>query len=171
MVPAATHGLRFRLPQVAVRRFHWIVVAIAVCLGATGCGDSRRARIIGDWEMAVGKDLLEGVVEDQSASPSATDEGPDSESKLLLRFFRSGALETQTNMGSVRTKKQGYWELIDIDEAGGLATLECQLTGQPTQHEVELIDENTIRLVPPNLAAWSGQSTGTPASPDRRPES
>ena len=144
-------GLFFKRFSMAACRPYGLGIAILICIGVAGCGDARRAKIIGDWEMAVGKDLLEGVIENDPEQ-FAADADPDTSPKMLLRFFRSGVLETQTNMGSVQTRKQGYWELIELDEVGGRLTLECELTGQTTQHEVELVDENTIRLVPPNLA-------------------
>ena len=155
MVLVVKQAPQFHPPLAGLR----LGLVIAICLGFSGCGNADRAKIIGDWEMAVGKDLLEGVVEiDETAAPDPQSEDPIFQPpKMLLKFFRSGALETQTNMGSVRTKKQGYWKLISVDEGNRQLTIECELMGQTTNHEVELIDDKTIRLVPPNLAGLKRQ--------------
>ncbi len=114
-------------------------------LAVTGCRPAHYSRIAGDWQMAVGKDLLDGVVD---SDESAVAEEP----KMTIRFFHSGQLETKTRMGSVDSTKTGSWELIEYNEQQQLAVVRCQLYGQETDHEIELLEDGGIRMVPPNLA-------------------
>ena len=71
---------------------------------------------------------------------------------MTIRFFHSGQLETKTRMGSVDSTKTGSWELIEYDEQQQRAIVRCQLYGQETEHEIELLEDGGIRMVPPNLA-------------------
>lgn len=76
------------------------------------------------------------------------------ESAMRIEFRRNGRLQTLTRMGKITPNpKQGTWKLISGDIASdGKITIECNLLGQTTEHEIRFIDEDTIEMVPPNMA-------------------
>ena len=72
--------------------------------------------------------------------------------KMTLQFLRSGRLETSTRMGNVVQAKQGTWKLVSFDEASNVMNLLCDIQDQESEYEVEFLDRETIKLVPPNMA-------------------
>lgn len=76
------------------------------------------------------------------------------ESAMRIEFRRNGRLQTLTRMGRINPNpKQGTWKLIaGGNVSDGNITIECTLLGQTTQHEIRFIDEDTIEMVPPNMA-------------------
>jgi len=71
---------------------------------------------------------------------------------IELRFLKNGNLETATSLPSIQTQKAGRWRMLSYDESNRIAMIECDLMQQRTEHKVEFLDSNTIRLIPPNLA-------------------
>ena len=133
-------------------------ISCCLCLLAlAGCdSDPDRSRIVGDWKIA-GADRLMGKVntaplnsadpEDPNADP--TEAGPP---RMLIQFYYSGALATETNMGSVTTQKKGSWKFLSYDVGSRTAKIQCKLVDDTTDFDVIVVDENTLRLVPPNMA-------------------
>lgn len=126
-------------------------------LALVGCtGDPDRARIVGDWEIATADRLMgqvnvepldsEGLVD--SADNSEADQPP----RMLVRFYNSGYLATETNMGSMSTQKHGNWKFLSYDAQTRTAKIQCKLVDDTTDFDVIVEDENTLRLVPPNMA-------------------
>ena len=128
-------------------------------LALVGCGgDPDRNRIVGDWEIATA-DRLMGQVNaasiDSDRTADSADLAVDSEPqkpRMLIRFYYSGSLATETNMGSVSTKKYGSWKLLSYDADTRTAKIQCKLVDDTTDFDVIVEDENTLRLVPPNMA-------------------
>lgn len=121
---------------------------IAVLLMA-GCGDPERQKLVGTW-VAETPDRVERRVDGPGSDPT---EKPT----MLVRFGWNGTLETLTQMGDIQRSKSGRWELLEADPIAGTATLECTLgdsrsPAQTTTLVVEWVDEQTLRMTPPNLA-------------------
>ena len=132
----------------------WILVLAAIVLVTSmGCGDPNRSKIVGTWNIdspnAIERVRQEPDVADDN---SANEEPATQRPKMIVHFYRSGALETETDMGRTVSKKSGTWRMVSFDEEGKKVTIECDLTNQTTQHDILLVDENTIRMVPPNMA-------------------
>ena len=83
-----------------------------------------------------------------SGEPAAEPETP----KMTLSFFGNGRLETSTKMGNVIQEKQGTWKFVSFDDSTEVMNLTCVIRGQESKHQVEFIDPETIKLVPPNMA-------------------
>ena len=132
-------------------------ISCCLCLLAlVGCGgDPDRSRIVGDWEIATA-DRLMGQVNAETLAPNTV--GSDSEleaaqkPRMLIRFYYSGALATETNMGNVSTEKYGNWKFLSYDAQTRTAKIQCKLVDDTTDFDVIVEDENTLRLVPPNMA-------------------
>jgi hypothetical protein len=75
-----------------------------------------------------------------------------SEFSIRLQFYRGGRLDTVTRLPAIQSQKSGLWRLLSYDETKKLATIECELMQQRTQHEVQFLDADTINLIPPNMA-------------------
>ena len=95
-------GKRPMKPTIQAFKFScWLLL-----LALAGCtGDPDRARIVGDWEIAT-TDHLMGQV---NAQPD------DQPPRMLIHFYNSGYLATETNMGNISTQKQGNWKLLSYD--------------------------------------------------------
>ena len=71
---------------------------------------------------------------------------------MRWEFRSGGTLKTSTNMGSIQGQKEGQWEWLSFDEDDSTAKLKITIGLQVTEHEVQFLDEQTIELVPPNMA-------------------
>ena len=126
-------------------------------LALLGCGgDPDRNRIVGDWEIAkadrlMGKVNAEPLATSGSADPNV-EAMEDQKPRMLIRFYYSGSLATETNMGSVATKKYGSWKFLSYDPESRTAKIQCKLVDDTTDFDVVVEDEDTLRLVPPNMA-------------------
>lgn len=120
----------------------------------SGCGDPNRSRIIGSWEIEQANTVLKRISGPGSEAAESDHEGglESSPAKMTIRFLRNGQLETATNLGAVGREKSGTWKLISFDEATRMMTLLCEIQDQETEHKVEFLDRETIKLVPPNMA-------------------
>jgi hypothetical protein len=128
------------------------LAAIAFVLGIGGC-DTSRGRFIGTWSSAMLPDRLladEASPLDLAGNKPVAEQAPDY--SIRLQFYRNGRLDTVTDLPNIQTQKSGQWRLLTFDEASQRATIECELMQQRTQHQVEFVDSNTMRLVPPNMA-------------------
>ena len=132
-------GKRPMKPTIQAFKFScWLLL-----LALAGCtGDPDRARIVGDWEIAT-TDHLMGQV---NAQPD------DQPPRMLIHFYNSGYLTTETNMGSISTQKQGNWKFLAYDAQTQTAKIQCKLVDDTTDFDVVVLDDNTLRLVPPNMA-------------------
>jgi hypothetical protein len=131
----------------------FLVASLFACMLA-GCGDTNRSKIIGTWGIERADTVMSRI-----SRPDSKAEGRDGESgldssppKMTLRFLRNGRLETSTSMGSVNQEKKGTWKLIAFDETTNTMTMFCNIQNQESEHEVEFLDQETIKLVPPNMA-------------------
>lgn len=126
----------------------YIMFGLCLLVSAGCTGDPDRQRIVGDWEVAVAAKLVDQVNAESEAGSPLIDTPP----KMLVRFYRSGHLTTQTNMGTVRSEKQGSWKFISYDASTGIAKIECRLLDETTEFDVIVESENALRMVPPNMA-------------------
>ena len=133
----------------ADRRLLGVFALLVMSLFLVGCGDANRSRIVGSWKVATAERLMKQV--NAVDAPSAA--GSEGQlPRMQVHFYYSGRLSTETNMGSVATKKYGSWEFLSYDADTKTAKIECFLLDETTQFDVLVEDEKTIRLVPPNMA-------------------
>ena len=73
---------------------------------------------------------------------------------MTLDFRSNGQLVTTTKLGKIDSEKTGHWRMIKFNPPATM-TVECYLdeqSDQSRQLEVELIDDQTIRMTPPNMS-------------------
>ena len=140
-----------------------LIFKILCCLwllALVGCGgDPDRNRIVGDWEIATADHLM-GQVNATTLDLDPATGGADPTSdlaeaqkpRMLIRFYYSGSLATETNMGNLSTQKYGSWKFLSYDPQTLTAKIQCKLVDDTTDFDVIVEDENTLRLVPPNMA-------------------
>lgn len=146
-----------------------MVGLLAIVLLSVGCGDPNRARVIGRWEIDGGDRWLDrsesedsrqlSSNRDEQAAEEIEDTLPPLPPRMVVKFYRSGALETETRISGSISTKSGSWQFVSFDEAEKTITIECDLTNQVTTHELFIKDENTIQMVPPNLAGLQRKLT------------
>jgi hypothetical protein len=120
-----------------------------------GCGNANRGKIVGTWEIDRADSVLSRIDRssvDAGENDSAQDSHDGAAPKMVLTFSRSGKLATATNMGAVVQEKQGTWKMTSFDEQSSLMQVDCVLQGQNSTHEIEFLDQETIKLIPPNMA-------------------
>ena len=111
-----------------------------------GCGVSVEHNLIGEWRYTgklAAMQPKEPVLE-QSAEPTGMG--------ISLHFARWGKLRTVTRQGAIQTEKQGTWTWLHFDPVTHVGAIQCELLRQKTDHRLEFLDPDTIRLNPPNLA-------------------
>lgn len=70
---------------------------------------------------------------------------------IAVHFLRQGKLMTETQVLGEVTMKRGSWTIVSED--GDRIEVEFQLESDETQKiSVLFEDDNTVRMVPPNLA-------------------
>jgi hypothetical protein len=142
---------------------HSLLLLLA-CLLAVGCGDPDRARIVGIWVIKQPDSLMGRLNLDAAEEAAQTASRPSDDSgaattvgmenpKMQIEFRGNGTFSTITQMGWVSPQpKQGRWEMLGFDETKNEMQIQCIIGLQETEHDVEFIDSNTIKLVPPNMA-------------------
>lgn len=135
-------------------KLHWLLIASVIACLQTGCGDPNRSKIVGTWQIEQADTLMNRIhrKDSQTESPNSKNGSEDDPPKMVVKFDGSGLLTTSTRMGDVVQEKSGTWELVSFDQPNKTINLMCTIQDQKTEHSVELLDEDTIRLVPPNMA-------------------
>ena len=128
-------------------------MACATLLVTAGCQHKAASKLAGRW------DMQSTEVEGQQAAENAQElhdyvGNGESTGTMSLVFHRNGKLETYTDfaMASSRKPKIGTWKLASWDEATQIAIIECELLDETTETRVLFVDDDTIELVPPNIA-------------------
>lgn len=122
-------------------------------LSSGGCyQDPIRAKLSGTWKIEHGGKLTRRVNQDE-----AFDDDPSE--RMVLSFSNRGTLQTRTRMGDAIREKNGSWSVANYDEGSDKMTILCELIGQQTEHEVQFIEKDLIRLVPPNMAGTTSKLT------------
>lgn len=125
------------------------LLALAM-LSLVGCNqDPIRAKLIGTWKIEYGDKLTQRVNQDDELMASPED---DPRERMTITFYSSGSLKTQTRIGQVNREKNGSWELVSFDDEESQMNIRCELMDQQTEHKVQFIESDLIRLVPPNMA-------------------
>jgi hypothetical protein len=136
-----------------------LALVLAVVL-LSGCGDPNATRLIGEWGIDTPSTVLRRLGDEsrelaRAEVPEPTEILVDAH-KMRIQFRGNGTLTTITSMGRVTpVPKQGRWSIQSWDEVNRKMVIECTLSGQSSEHEVEFLDDSTIRLVPPNMAGLS----------------
>lgn len=139
--------------SIRANKHGFLIASICACM-LTGCGDENRSKIIGTWGIEQADTVMSRINRSNSESNEQDVESglEASTPKMTLKFLRNGRLETSTSMGAIVRQKQGTWELISFDESTSTMTLLCDIQQQKSEHEVEFVGQDTIKLVPPNMA-------------------
>ncbi|MEM7454553.1 MAG: hypothetical protein AAF456_09415 [Planctomycetota bacterium] len=144
-----------------------LLVLLALTAVLSGCGNPYRAKLTGKWELETAGSLSSRLDNDGSSGDDAADANAGSgealpgESKMTIEFRSTGELITTTNIGSIDHSKTGTWELVSYDEATATATIKSILEMQETETLVKFENDDTIEMIPPNLAGLSLKHTFT----------
>ena len=141
--------------HVSISRVPFLILFLA-CFALTLAGcyqDPVRAKLAGSWKIEHGEKLSKRVNQDE------LEEADDPGERMTLAFTASGSLQTKTKIGDVIREKNGSWNVVDFDEEQSVMKIRCELMGQQTEHEVRIIEEGLIRLVPPNMAGTKSKLT------------
>lgn len=141
-----------------------LVLATAL-LVLSGCANENRQKIVGSWTMIKADRLAQRVnvtpgspkndQDDRSESKPAITASDEADVPMMTLDFRSsGQLVTTTKLGKIDSVKKGRWRMIKFDPPSNM-TIECDLDQQSDesrQLEITLIDNQTIRMTPPNMS-------------------
>jgi len=123
----------------------------------SGCVNENRQKIVGSWTMIKADRLAQRVnvaPESQDSEPQPDESSAAALPAMTLDFRSNGQLVTTTKLGKIDSKKTGRWAMIRFDPPSAM-TVECFLdeqSDQSRQLEVTWIDEQTIRMTPPNMS-------------------
>jgi hypothetical protein len=166
----------FPLPSSRASHFTTIAgcvlsVALIALLGGCGIREHRdAAQLRGVWQLdpEAGLEMRIGTAPDPQSAPDSfqlttgsarteSDPGasPAGDSVMTLSFLAGGKLETQTTTGEINTRKSGSWRMMSYDGQQRTAVISCTLGQQTSEHEVQWIAADTIKLTPPNMAGLS----------------
>ncbi len=73
---------------------------------------------------------------------------------MTLEFLSSGQLVTTTKLGKINSAKTGRWRMTQFTPPDEM-TIKCHLDQQSTRSrelKVTWIDDQTIRMTPPNMS-------------------
>ena len=146
-------------------RHVFLVVCAALAMAIVGCGPSGvEKRVIGTWTLAPGDNLAERMLgsenatENQPSSNAPIDDEVDSAGEpeagrvgIAVHFLRDGQLATETSVMGEVTTKRGTWEIVS--QEGDRVEIEFVLgSDEPQQISMLFESDDTVRMVPPNLA-------------------
>jgi hypothetical protein len=125
-----------------------------------GCGDSNREKIVGSWQVKQADKIArrfeskeaKALPAQQVKPPIKVWENDLAENRMIVRFGDDGRLETQTRIGTIDSKKQGTWEFKSFDAGTNKLVVQCTMQSATTDVEILLVDQDTIEMVPPNMA-------------------
>lgn len=137
-------------------------VAMSILL-LSGCVDENRQKIVGSWTMIKADKLSQRV--NVAPTPESSETKSDNPASgaaatatelpaMTLDFRNSGQLVTTTKLGKIDSAKTGRWRMVKFDPPSAM-TIECfldQQSRQSRQLEVTWVDDQTIRLTPPNMS-------------------
>ena len=126
-----------------------LLTAVFACT-LSGCGDSNRNQLIGKWGIAAPQAVMKRIDQVQPSNELPTE--TEIAERMTITFKRNGVLNTRTRMGEIDQEKTGTWKMISFDQPSSLMTISCEINLQTSEHEITFVDENTIKLVPPNMA-------------------
>ena len=131
------------------------LTAVFACT-LSGCGDSNRNQLVGKWRIEAPEAVMQRIDQDDLSNGLS----PETEiaERMTITFKRNGVLNTRTRMGEIDQEKTGTWKMISFDEPSRTMTISCEINLQTSEHEIAFVDENTIKLVPPNMAGLKMKS-------------
>ena len=150
------------LEKLRQRKSMIVAMAFLVLSSCLGCANENRQKIVGSWTMIKADRLAQRVnvaadsaENNESESTSAVANPDEADLPMMTLDFRSsGQLVTTTRLGKIDSEKQGRWRMIKFDPPSTM-TIECYLdqqSDQSRQLEVTWIDDETIRMTPPNMS-------------------
>jgi len=124
-----------------------------------GCQNPGVGRLQGKWRL----DNADGLAELMTGGPrpneglaGVLDSVVDTvleqvEASMEVEFGRGGILTTRAQFGGRDAKKEGIWKVIQSTEQEVVVWFQL---GQddPAEIKVTIVDQDTIKMVPPNIA-------------------
>jgi len=140
----------------------WAILGMVVA-GMAGCQPDGGRQLSGKWKLDAEQSLAErmgtqegSVSSGGSSAEAAPFEGEVDpnvpEPEVTITFRSNGVLETLTRTGIIDSTKSGSWRLVSYDSGKMTAVVECILNQQVTEHEIQWLDEDSIKMTPPNMA-------------------
>ena len=117
-----------------------------------GCSSPERNMLIGKWQIKKPDKILKRIDNADTQSVDTNTVSPQGSGQMVLRFWFSGKLETNTKMWDEDYKKEGTWQLLGFDSKKRESLVLCVLNGQTTEHRVEWLENGNLKMVPPNMA-------------------
>lgn len=136
-----------RKAKVSYKGLFWLLSFLLV-MGCSQYADFDK--LVGEWGIESADSLARKL---KQSSQNDRQEDFDSQPKMRLKFRRNGTFTTTTQLGEITpAPKNGTWKLKESDPLSNNLTIEFKIRDQSTDHEVRFLDDNTIELVPPNMA-------------------
>lgn len=80
------------------------------------------------------------------------------EASMEVEFKSNGELVTRVNLQGQKTEKTGTWKLVGVE--GNVYRLWVEIGSEdPTEVEATLVSDNTLEMVPPNIAVLNRKFT------------
>jgi len=138
---------------------HFGLLILLLVTTAVGCSGPSSTKLLGTWRLEGADKLAEvmtGVPKPSGAlgallgsAMSAMKDQMDA--SLEVTFEPEGRLSTQARFAGTTTEKSGTWKLIRTD--GTTYVLWCQMgEDDPIETTVQLVDDSTLTMIPPNIA-------------------
>ena len=89
----------------------------------------------------------------EEAAKTLTEQLDDEAGSMTVEFGSDGQLKTATDFPMGGGDKEGTWRWISFDNKTNSAVVETVLNNDSNITTVYFVDDNTIKMVPPNLVA------------------
>ncbi|HMP80374.1 MAG TPA: hypothetical protein PKD54_13045 [Pirellulaceae bacterium] len=147
--------------QARLRQHATIAILVTSLSVALGCQPSDARKLAGVWELAELASLAERV--NQSDSLPDDDLGGEAPAfagnTMIVHFIAGGTLTTRTQLGSIERDKTGTWSVLANQTQEQPTRVAFSLAGESGELAIEWIDNDTIKMVPPNLLGLSMKLT------------
>ncbi len=137
------------------------VWSLAIVLLSVGCQSRDAQRLVGQWELVDPRALAERVNQSDEAATSSPSEERFSAlgNGMVVEFTSRGILTTHTQLGAIRRDKSGTWRVLATEPNQNLTRVAYSLAGDSGELSIEWIDNDTMKMVPPNMAGLSMKLT------------
>lgn len=129
---------------------------LGIFLVCSGCGSSMQKKLTGKWVIDQGDDIFEMMGDEGDASVS--------QPRFTLEFLSGGVFRSSVIASGHQQQKEGRW--FFVEGAADICKIRVSINSDNSEFkpdivltEVKFLDEKTIELVPPNVAAINRKMT------------
>ena len=129
---------------------------LGMCCLLSGCWTAipdEAQKLVGSWQMMTDQEVRSSDVDDETLAnrmardSNRVDQAVGNQNLMRVEFSADGVLKTYALQ-----EKTGSWKFESVEESGMVINVICDLGGEQVSTRVQFHSDDTISMVPPNIA-------------------